>query len=216
MNYVTEANIRASAVRYMRRQLGQGKSLAKALLERIDFEQGDIITLRPTPLSPTETIRLERGHTLQTPSKRERIKIGDSFYLAVPKATANEQLVGTIYDQLTTPRSICFLENYLAEVNDGWLQRAKSRVVANGNEVYHVLFIADRDKDKIDAAIREWHYLPTSIGALGSMNEEASALIASVKAITAEQLTAFAKTVQSVFFAAYDGEGYVVWNKPPK
>jgi hypothetical protein len=201
-----------TAVKYIRRQLGQGKSLAKTLLETVDFEQGDIITLSPTPLSPTEAMQFERGHTPQTPTKPERIKIGDSFYLAVPKTTAYEQLAETIYDELTTRRSVCFLENYLAEAHDGWLQRAKSRVVTHGNEVYHALLSADRDKDNIVAAIREWH-LPTCIGALGSMNEETSAHIASARIITTGQLTAFAETVQSVFVGAYDEEGYVVWNQ---
>ncbi len=105
------------------------------------------------------------------------------------------------------------MKNALAEARDSWLQRAKSRVVANGSEVYHALFNVDRDKSKIEDAIREWHHLPTSIGALGRTSGETSARIASLKAISAEQLTAFAETVQSVFVGAYDGEGYVVWNK---
>jgi hypothetical protein len=213
MSYITEVGVRASAAEYIRRQLAQGKSLAKALLQAVDFEEGRVMTLSPTPLSPTETMQFDRGHAPQTHTKPERIKFGDTTYLAVPTANANEELVAAIYDELRKPQSACFLENSLAEAHDGWLQRAKSRVITNGSEVYHALFNTDRDKGKIEAAIREWHYLPTSIGALGTMNEEASAHIVSVKAITIEQLTAFAKTAQSVFVGAYDGEGYLVWNK---
>ena len=217
MSYVKEKNVRASAVQYMRGQLGQGKSLAKTLLETVDFGEGDIIALSPTPLSSTETIQFDSGHTPQTHVKPERIKFGDRTHLAVPTPNANQQLAAMIYDALGNLQSVCFLENFLAEAHDGWLERAKSRIVTNGNEVYHALFSLDRcDKDKIEVAIREWHYLPTSIGAFGNMDDEASAYITSEKTITKGQLTAFARTVQSVFVSAYDGEGCLVWNKPPK
>jgi len=216
MSYITEASVRAAAVKYIRRQLVKGKSLAKALLEAVDFEGGRVMTLSPTPLSPTEAMQFDWGHAPQTQAKPENIKIGDTSYVAVPTANANGQLVAAIYDELRKAQSACFLENSLAEAHDSWLQRAKSRIITNGTEVYHTLFSVDRDKGKIEAAIREWHYLPTSIGALGSMNEEASAHIASAKIVTTERLIAFAKTAQSVFVGAYDGEGYVVWNKPPR
>jgi len=42
MSYITEAIVRATAVEYMRRQLAQGKSLAKGLLETVDFEGGGL------------------------------------------------------------------------------------------------------------------------------------------------------------------------------
>ncbi len=100
MSHVKEENIRASAVDYMRRQLGQGKSLAKLLLETVDFGQGSVITLSPVPLSPAETIQFDWGHTRPTQATPQRIKIGDTSYLAVPSETANEQLVEAIYDLL--------------------------------------------------------------------------------------------------------------------
>lgn len=213
MTYITAANVRASAVEYVRRQLGQGKSLSKGLLEVVDFEAGRIMTLSPTPLSPTETMEFDWGHAPLTQTKPEHIKIGGTSYLAFPTANADEQLIEQIYDKLENPQSLCLLENYLFEAGAPWLQRAKSRVVTNGNEVYHALFNVDRDKGKIGDAIREWRRPPTSIGAVGHMNEEISAHIASTKAIAPEQLAAFAGTVRSVFVAAYDGEGYIVWNK---
>lgn len=212
MSYITEASVRTSAVEYTRRQLGQGKSLAKALLETVVFEEGRIMTLSPTALSPTETIQFDWGHT-PTHAKAERIKMGDAYYLAVPTPNADEQLIEAIYESLQNPERICFLENYLAAAHDPWLQRAKSRIVSNGTEVYHTLFSVDRDKGKIEATIREWNRPPTSIGALGSMSEKDLAHIASAGIITTGQLTVFAKTVQSIFISAYDGEGYVAWNK---
>lgn len=216
MSHVKEERARSSAVEYIRRQLGEGKSLAKSLLATLDFEEGEIIALSPTPLSPPEIVQFDRGHAPQVHAKPERIKIGDAHYLAVPKASANEQLVDAIYGLLQTPESICFLENYLAEAHDPWLQRAKSRIITNGNEVYHALLNGEGDKAKIEAAVREWDHPPTSIGGLGSMRKEAWAHIGLMDAITAQELSAFAGTVQAVFVGAYDGEGYVVWRKSSK
>lgn len=214
MSYIEEANDRASAVKYMRRQLRQGKSFAEILLQTVDFEQGDIATLSPTALSPTETIQFDWGHTPQAQTGLERIKIGDTSYIAVPTANANKQLAEAIYELLRSPESVCLLENALAEAHDSWLKRTKSRVVFNGTEVYHVLFNADRDKDKIEDAIRDAHHSPVLIGAVGYVRQDGLARIALGRAINTELLTAFAETVQSVFVGAYDGEGYIVWNKP--
>lgn len=211
MSYITEASVRAAAVEYIRRKLGQGKSLAKALLKTLDFGQGQIMTLTASSLNPAETVRFDWGHAPQAEAKPERLKFGDTTYTAFPVANANEQLVGAIYESLQNPESICFLENYLAEAHDPWLRGAKSRVITNGSEVYHALFSADRDTHKIEATIREWHNLPTSVGALGSLNEKASAQVAAAKTITTGELAAFAETARSVFVGAYDGEGYVVW-----
>lgn len=171
------------------------------------------MTLSPTPLSPTQTIQFERGHAAQTHPRPEHIKIGDAWYLGIPKAKARYQLVEAIFGLLQQPEGICLLENSLADACDGWLQRAKSKIVTNGDEVYHVLFNTDRDKHKIEAAIREWDKPPTSIGAFGSMNEKAAAQIASAQSLTREQLAAFGKSAQSVFVRAYDGEGYIQWNR---
>lgn len=208
-----QGSARSSAVEYMQRQLGEGKFLSKSLLATLDFEKGEIIALSPAPLGPEESVQFDSGHTPQRHAKPERIKISGAYYLAVPKANASEQLVEAIHAWLQSIENICILENYLAEAHDSWLQSAKSRVVSNGNEVYHVLLNADRDKKKIDAAIREWDHLPTSVGVLGSMAEKVSSQIGLVKVITTEQLTVFAQSARSVFVGAYDGEGYLVWNQ---
>lgn len=212
MSHITEANIRAAAVEHIRRQLGQGKSLSKSLLACIDFKTGGLRTLSPSPLSSEETKQFDWGHT-PTRAKPERIRIGNAYHLGVPTPTSDEQLVAIIYESLQSPESACLLENYLSEAHDPWLQRARSRVITNGSEVYHALFSVDRDKGKIDAAIREWRSLPTSVGALGVVNEEACARIRLRRAITLEHLAVFAASVQSVFIFAYDGEGYIVWKK---
>lgn len=117
MNYFTEAKIRASAVEYLRRQLGWGKSLAKTLLEALDFEAGEIIGLSPTPLSPAEMTQFDSGHTPMQ-SKPERIKILDTHYLVVPIPKADDQLVEAIYELLQSRERGCFLKSYFAEAHD--------------------------------------------------------------------------------------------------
>lgn len=213
MNHLKEESARAAAIEYIRRQLRQGNSLAKLLLHNVDFGNGYIVTLSASSLTPAEAIRFDCGHEPPTDAKSEPIKIGDAYYPAVPTPKTDEQLAEAIHRLLQNPQSACFLENHLAEAHDPWLQRAKSRIIAHGSEVYHALFSGDRDKPKIEAAISEWYNLPTSIGALGSMNEKDSAHIESARTITIGQLTAFAEAVQSVFVGAYDGEGYIIWEK---
>jgi hypothetical protein len=213
MTYVKEEIIRSAAVEYVRRQLAQGKSLARHLTENIDFGQGDILILTPAPLNQTEMTQFDWGHTPTAQSMPVQITIADASYMVAHKADVYDQLAEGIFKQLGDTGNVCLLENSLAQAQDPWLQRAKSLVITIGTDVYHMLSSADKDQIKIGDAIREAEHLPTFIGALGRVASDTLAQIASSKVLTTEQINDFAKTVHCIFIGAYDGEGYVVWNK---
>ena len=60
MSYIAQETMRTAAIEYVRRQLREGKSLAKLLLKTVDFAEGNVATLSPTPLNPTDK-RLDPG-----------------------------------------------------------------------------------------------------------------------------------------------------------
>ena len=211
MAYVKEASVRAAALEYLRRQLADGKVLAKLLLGAVDLDVGNIATLSPAPLDLKETMQFDWGHTPLTADPSSRMIIAESPYLLVPKANSDKQLTDVIYEFLKKPEGVCFFENSLASAGDGWIERAKSRVIANGDDIYHVLLNVDRDQSKIGDAICESSAIPTFIGALGNMPSYNSARIAKSKVVTGEDFEDFAKTVRCIFVGAYDREGYVLW-----
>jgi len=213
MTHLKEENIRAAAVEYLKKQLGKGKSLTTILLQALDFGTGDVIALSPTPLSPAETTQFDWGHVPPNMAEAKYITVGNLSGLATPVAKANDQLVDLICNSLAATESVCLMENWLSDAGDAWLQRAKSLVITHGEEVYHLLTTAHRDKKKIEDARREAEHLPVFTGAVGRIARDVSAKVLALKIITTEQLAAFSTTVECVFAGAYDGEGYVVWIK---
>jgi hypothetical protein len=211
MTYIHEESVRAAAVKYARRQLAHGKSLGKLLLKSVEFGKGDIAILTPAPINSAQIVKFDEGHAPPAQVAPKRITIGDRTYVAIPKENAYDQLADVIGKFLENPEDLCLLENSLAQAGDGWLQRAKSRVVINGADVYHVLFNVDRDGETVSNAIREADGLPIFLGAVGRSPEGMFARNTPFNSISTEQLVNFAETVRCVFVGAYDGDGYVLW-----
>lgn len=204
---------RVAAVEYIKQQLVQGKSLAKFLLETLDFESGESAALSATPLTPGEIAHYRQGHASRTDSVPRSIVIGGTTHAAYPTPSANEQLADAIYALLGSPADLCLLENSIAQVGDPYLMRAKSRLLFHGSEVYHALCSVDHDQARIINAVREAERPPAFVGAVGRMPWSAGADIAALSVVTTEELAKFARSAFCVFVGAYDGEGYLVWRR---
>ena len=211
MGHLTQKTQRAAAIDYVKHQLGRGSTLAKILLETIDFQKGDPAILSKAPLDLTEITQFTRGHMPPTRQASSRVTIGETSYVAYPKATAADDLIEFIYSSLENPGEVCLLENHLAQSGDRWLERSRSRIATFQLEVYHMLIHADRARTNIGDAIREAESVPVFLGAIGRQTFDPNCEVSKRCTVTAEQLRIFANTVHCVFVGAYDEEGYVVW-----
>jgi len=210
---IQEHDARAGAVEYLKRQLGQGKSLSKLLLDAVAFENGEIVALSAAEIGPAEVTQFDWGHARQGETPPQQVKVGDRPYKAYPTPSAAAGLSGAVYDCLNGAGNLCLMENFLFEAGAPWLARARSRLLFHGSEVYHALFSVDRDKARIIDAIRDAERLPVFVGAVGRAPWPSGGDTASLHALTAEQLADFAKTAGCVFVGAYDGEGYLIWKR---
>lgn len=208
-----EKSTRAAAADYIRQQLAQGKSLAKLLLEALDFDGGKSTALSAVPLAAGEIVQFGWGHARRTDSAPRSVMINGTVHAAYPTLSANEQLADAVYALLGSRADLCLLENSIAQADDPWLRRAKSRLLFHGREVYHALFSVDRDKARIIDAIHEAERPPVFVGAVGRVPCFSGPDVTSLHAVTAEQLAEFAKTARCVFVRAYDGEGYLIWKR---
>jgi hypothetical protein len=210
-SHLLEEKQRAAAVNYMMQQLGSGKTLAKLLLETVDFERGTVAILTVVQLSETEMREFNWGHVPLAPASAQYIEILGQPFLAYPKANSYEHLTEVIYSSLEDPECLCILQNMLASPGDPWLKRAKSRVATHGLEVYHILTSSDRRKEKIEDTLREAESLPVFVGAVGRRPPDRIADDSEHLTISLGQLKGFAKSAYCIFVGAYDGEGYLVW-----
>ena len=210
-SYLLEEKQRAAAVDYMMRQLGGGNTLAKLLLETVDFERGAVTILNVVQLSETQMREFNWGHARLAPESAQHIEILEQPFPAYPTANSYEHLTEVIYSSLEDPQCVCVLEDMLAGPEDPWLKRAKSRVATHGLEVYHILTRSDRREEKIENTIREAESLPVFVGAVGRQPPDRIADDSEHVTISLGQLKSFAKSAYCIFVGAYDGEGYLVW-----
>lgn len=210
-SYILEQEQRAVAIAHLRQKLGSGKTLARLLLESVDFATGAVAVLNAVALSGSLITEFNWGHVAPAPESAQYIKIQGRPFLAYPMANSYEHLIEVIYSSMESPESICLMENMLASPNDPWLNRAKSRLATYGSEVYHILTSSDRSKEKIEDTLREAESLPVFVGAVGPQPRDRIAYDSEHVTISLGQLKSFAKSAYCIFVGAYDGEGYLVW-----
>ena len=208
--YPTSA--RSSAANYLKGQLQRGKSFASLMLETVNFETGNFGVLVAEGYSDKDLVELERGHLFGQGIPKP-VNLGNLSGVAVPIPSADAELVDFVSQKLgASSGRYCLLENYLAAPQDPVLRSARSRIAVCGSDVYHLLLHKDNRGDSIANAIREAHSLPTFLGAFGRVAD--SARYQSMRiTLSLEELRELAASVDLIFASAYDGEGYVCWQK---
>ncbi len=196
---LTEKTTRIAAAEYLKSSLRQGKTLSEFLLQTIDPGTGAIYVLSPDRLEEPDIAEFDCGHFITS--------------IPGPIADSNNELAEFLQAPLKSKEDICLLENSVASASDPWLKRAKSHIVSHETDVYHILLGGEDTKRNISYAIREAHQIPLFLGAVGRLPTDVSTSILTHKAITREILRGFAETAHCFFAGAYDGEGYIVWEK---
>jgi hypothetical protein len=202
---------RELALAYVEDQLGSGKTLSSFLLRTVQRKDGELSYLSPRPLSPTEAVQFENGHTFDYSSPVE-MKVGNISGIFYPTPNTAQELGQFVQKRLSGADYIALLEDCLAAPSDPWLERAKSRVLVHEGEVYHLALCSEQTHDDILNAIHEADNVLRMVGMAGRV-PGAIASLASAKQLSLEQLEMIGINAECVFVSAFDGEGYVLWEK---
>jgi hypothetical protein len=209
--YLNDENSRTAAIDHIARILGQGHTLAMFLLESINVRLGTIFVLAPGALDSAQVVQFDQGHFPQ--GAVTKVVLGELQSVS-PIADSESQLVEVISNKLVRGNA-CLLENAMARSGDTWLEKTESRVITHGTEIYHVLLETDRDEEKIRNAIREARQFPVFIGATGQLLRDTASSLVTAGVVRTDDLKVFAESTQTVVVGAYDGEGYIVWDRNP-
>ena len=187
---------------YVRDCLEYGHSLSRYLRHRPDLAHGKVIVRLPLGADVEDLDRFEWGGKYP--------KASDGQF----KPQAEQDLAFLIRRFLQEGKGrACVSENYLARRTDPWLAHAKSRILFFGEEVYHVIDRQDVESDSIDAAIREAESPTIFVGVLSTLRQ--GFRLPPVKTdMDTDQLRVLAEEAEKLIVRAYDGEGYLIWNKP--
>jgi hypothetical protein len=167
--------------------------------------------MSPRPLSQQEAIEFEMGHTFDFSSPRA-MKVGNISGIAYPTPNTEPELVDSVKTRLVDADHFSLLENSLAAPSDPWLERAKSRILVHGDEVYHLASHTEQTYEDVLNAVSEANNVTGLVGMVGRIpGGAASPSVAG--SISSAALEIIGRSAECVFVSAYDGEGYVIWEE---
>lgn len=213
MKIYKEINLRPEVIAYIKECLAEGHTLAKYLLQRDDLDSGRVITFIPQEIDvrDEEVNNPKYGRLFPEPPPETHIKIPGGKMVLIPNT--DTILMQIIQKFLSTGEGrVCVLEDALARPHDPSLSSADTRIVIFNSEVYHVLLSSDaEDNELILQTIRRassWLF----IGAMTSILREGDFFLEAGK-ITSEKLKVLAERIEKIVVGAYDGEGYLIWER---
>lgn len=214
-----EIVIGTEAIAYVKERLNKGKTLARLLLQRQALEQGRVVAALPQYAGDELAKNFLGGfHKEASPVAQDiDLTTGGTGRHIVPKVRTVDWLTEVIHEFLSKKEGgICLLENGLALPSDPWLQRRKSKICVLENDVYHMVSSENVAKGKIMSAIGEaegaWPPLVGVLARIPLEKIEQYELREEVR-ITEKDLTLVAEQADKIIVGAYDGEGYLLWNR---
>lgn len=211
---MAEQHLPQFAIEYIEQSLLDGNALARAVLDLVPLRQGRVVTCLPEGVVPRSLGDFRTGGKLPSPpvSDWRSTQRDDETLLMIPVPTTDGWLVEHIKAFLRGgPNRVCIFEDALRRVGDPVLRKVSTRYATFDKEIYHVLLGADAQHEQILAVIRSAKSVPTFIGALTEWHGIAPS--SHPIALSASTIRELAQAADKVIAGAFDGEGYVIWER---
>lgn len=183
---------------FVRQTLEDGYRMCQEILKHVEIDAGSAFTL----LS-------------QTTSKAELYLLDDTIpggYLDAHGRQNYELFCEFLADYLRNTRSaILFLEDPVGRVGDPWLRRTPPEYKYKSIDKELFVYCLDADETSIDTAV---NFATDATHTTGILSRYANA--ASWEPMTpmdTEELQTIVTSLEYIFVLAYDGLGYVIWER---
>jgi hypothetical protein len=211
-----EFELGLEAIKYIEKCLGSGNKLSQALLKVCDFKKGRVITVLPGFVNYEYINDFEVGilpKTLEAEARNATAEYGSHWTsVMVPEPSIISWLSTEVCRFLKAAATrLCIFENTLAKAGDSWISKEKPQIFTFNEEVYHFLLNQDAENEKIRDTIRSAE-CPLFIGVMTSLPSERS-FPQSGQEVSLEDLEVLAEGTEKIVVGAYDGDGYLIWNR---
>ena len=194
-----DPGIAKRALDYVIQQLDYGFTLDELLRKRLELRKGRVYT----PLEPDK-----EGHLL------------DGFD-CVPSYDEDDRL-DELVDQMDLFRQylrkgggrMVVLESVGAPPSEPWVSRFVPTIMTHGEEIYHFMFEEDVDRADLEQVLQDASAPCLEIGALTRLPPMAD-FSHERREISLAELTMLADNTEKLYVSAYDGEGYLIWDRGP-
>jgi hypothetical protein len=189
MNRYREIELGVEGIEYIKEILQEGGALASVLLPTVAFNSGKAKTYLPIHVTT---------------------KVAKDFKSGGKTKADDEWIVSSITDHLKKKKDqVVLFEHGLAKPKDDWIKKNKSLFVFCDDTV--IATVSGQDsKEKVQQALLATRTaFPSQIIAIAQRNE--NIILGSTILVT--KLIEIAQTTEIIFVEAYDGEGFVIWQK---
>lgn len=208
MSNINIIKLDGKAVEYVEEQLLLGNTLARYILKEQDLKNGNVITFLPSGTNQNELMNFKEG-ILKEPS--ERILLKNSSVM-VPKPNMDNELTQIIEDYLKNKKnSICIFEDALLRPKDPVVSKIDTDILIINEEIYHFVSGNNINREKIKKTVRRassWLFIAILVSCLHEIS-----VLHKNGPIKQSDLLILAKRVDKIIIGAYDGEGYLIWEK---
>ncbi len=201
-----------TTLNYFKNYFTKRNELSKSILNFIDFNKGHFYTLLPEDADISKLYQFEFGKILPS-NPTEKIHINKlGTFQGEWVNSIDEELVEWIYDKLQYKKLACLMENLIQEPTDPHMDLYRSIGIHYNKEVFYLISQNDFAKELIKKALNEcscaWHF----VSVIFDLNK----LNFNNKQITQKDFINVCANTLIIIIGAYDGEGYVFWEKQNK
>jgi hypothetical protein len=198
----------SKAIEYFKEQLYLAEKLLSYNLHFLSMEEGEIYSFVPHG-TKEEVLYDFYGGSLYPLDTNAR---AFNPTLIPVQNEAKPVLIDMISEYLRHNNNCCVFEEPVATPDDAWVATSDIDYVRVQKEMFYFFDEENNDKNKLEKALvtsSNYYFLCV----LGSLEKEKRALFTPGKEIPTTILEEFAKTPYAVIVKAYDGEGYLIWER---
>lgn len=186
-----------------------GKTLSKKIIERIDLCQGSFYTLLPSNAELNRLYEFSYGGIIPSISyDNQKYKIegvSDNFLPQQVITLSHECSDYISFYTRAKEKNCAIIENYMLEPDSPYVNIENVKIISYNKEVYYFL-----DKKNSAAEIYKTIRKSTQVWHFVSLLTEVKD---SISTFTNRTLDQVCDTAKFVIAGAYDGEGYIFWEK---
>lgn len=190
------------ALDFVKENLTNGKTFAHLLLKKQAIDDGNVSVYLPPEVEHTKEKKF-----------RESIFM---YYKGSPYESSDELMAEYISQYLhKDKKNICIFENFNSSPTDiNFLEnfKGKEETFIYKNEVYHLLRNKDAYTPKVEHYIKKTNFVWIFIAALSSFSEKEYETAVSDQ-VSLETLEDLAERAEKILIGAFDGEGYLIWER---
>jgi hypothetical protein len=193
------------ASQYFIEQLQDGNTLAQILLQYSLLDTGRYFALLQQSADKSLVYNFRFGGILpQNPL--EPITFRGKIYPGRKKASSHQELVMYLKNAMGS-QTYCYFDDQMHRREDVVAKQYKAETLYYNEELYLFLQSANFSTERLEKMIRyadaQWYYMSVISEEEPGANQE----------ISTEKLQRIASRTTHIVIGAYDGEGYLVWQK---